>query len=53
MSVATLFEGFDTKLASLVLPVIGREFGAGREALGAAPGGPRGPRGTAGGPARR
>ena len=34
MSVATLFEGFDTKLASLVLPVIGAEFGAGREQLG-------------------
>jgi len=34
LSVATVFEGFDTKLAGLVLPVIGREFGADRELLG-------------------
>jgi putative MFS transporter len=34
LAFCTLFEGFDTKLASLVLPVIGREFGAGPEALG-------------------
>jgi len=34
LAVCTLFEGFDTKLASLVLPVIGREFGAGPEELG-------------------
>jgi putative MFS transporter len=34
LALCTLFEGFDTKLASLVLPVIGREFGAGPEALG-------------------
>jgi len=36
LTVCTLFEGFDTKLASLVLPAIGREFGAGPEALGRA-----------------
>ena len=36
LTVCTLFEGFDTKLASLVLPVIGHEFGAGPEALGRA-----------------
>ncbi len=34
LALCTLFEGFDTKLASLVLPVIGREFGAGPEVLG-------------------
>jgi len=34
LALCTLFEGFDTKLASLVLPVIGHEFGAGPEALG-------------------
>jgi len=34
LTVCTLFEGFDTKLASLVLPVIGQEFGAGPERLG-------------------
>ena len=34
LAVCTLFEGFDTKLASLVLPVIGREFGAGPAELG-------------------
>lgn len=33
--IATLFEGFDTKLASLVLPLLGREFGAGPRELGA------------------
>ena len=33
--VATLFEGFDTKLASLVLPLLGREFGVGPQQLGA------------------
>ena len=36
LTICTLFEGFDTKLASLVLPVIGQEFGAGPEALGRA-----------------
>jgi putative MFS transporter len=34
LALCTLFEGFDTKLASLVLPVIGREFGAGPAELG-------------------
>jgi len=33
LTICTLFEGFDTKLASLVLPVIGKEFGAGTDAL--------------------
>ena len=33
LSVAVLFEGFDTKLASLVLPMLGKEFGAGPESL--------------------
>ncbi len=36
LCLATFFEGFDTKLASLVQPVIGREFGASTEALGTA-----------------
>lgn len=36
LTIATFFEGFDTKLASLVQPVIGREFGASTEALGRA-----------------
>ncbi|MCP4905219.1 MAG: MFS transporter [bacterium] len=36
LCVATFFEGFDTKLASLVQPVIGSEFGASTEELGAA-----------------
>ena len=31
---ATLFEGFDTKLSNLLLPLLGDEFGAGPEALG-------------------
>lgn len=34
LCVATFFEGFDTKLASLVQPVIGHEFGASTQALG-------------------
>jgi len=34
LTIATFFEGFDTKLVSLVQPVIGREFGATREELG-------------------
>lgn len=34
VSVATLFEGFDTQLASLVLPFLQREFGAGPAELG-------------------
>lgn len=34
LSLATFFEGFDTKLASLVQPVIGAEFGASTEELG-------------------
>lgn len=34
LTIATFFEGFDTRLAALVQPVIGREFGATREALG-------------------
>jgi MFS family permease len=33
LTICTLFEGFDTKLASLVLPVIGHEFAAGTESL--------------------
>ncbi|MEE3328510.1 MAG: MFS transporter [Myxococcota bacterium] len=33
LSVAVVFEGFDTKLASLVLPMLGGEFGAGPETL--------------------
>jgi putative MFS transporter len=36
LTIATFFEGFDTKLASLVQPVIGRDFGATTEALGLA-----------------
>lgn len=36
LCLATFFEGFDTKLASLVQPVIGREFGASTEELGGA-----------------
>ena len=36
LTVATFFEGFDTKLVSLVQPMIGREFGASTEALGMA-----------------
>lgn len=34
LTIATFFEGFDTRLVSLVQPVIGREFGASREELG-------------------
>lgn len=34
LTIATFFEGFDTRLVSLVQPVIGREFGASKEALG-------------------
>jgi MFS family permease len=34
LTIATFFEGFDTRLVSLVQPVIGREFGATREELG-------------------
>ena len=33
LTICTLFEGFDTKLVSLVMPVIGRDFGAGDEAV--------------------
>lgn len=36
LCLATFFEGFDTKLASLVQPVIGQEFGASTEVLGGA-----------------
>jgi MFS family permease len=36
LCIATFFEGFDTKLASLVQPVIGAEFGASTEELGMA-----------------
>jgi putative MFS transporter len=36
LCIATFFEGFDTKLASLVQPVIGREFGASTSQLGLA-----------------
>ncbi|HKK53052.1 MAG TPA: MFS transporter [Myxococcota bacterium] len=36
LTLATFFEGFDTKLASLVQPVIGRDFGVSTEALGMA-----------------
>lgn len=36
LCIATFFEGFDTKLASLVQPVIGAEFGASTDELGAA-----------------
>jgi MFS family permease len=36
LCIATFFEGFDTKLASLVQPVIGNEFGASTEELGTA-----------------
>jgi len=36
LCIATFFEGFDTKLASLVQPVIGEEFGASTEVLGGA-----------------
>ena len=36
LCIATFFEGFDTKLASLVQPVIGAEFGASTAELGAA-----------------
>ncbi|MEZ4282226.1 MAG: MFS transporter [Myxococcota bacterium] len=38
LTIATFFEGFDTRLVALVQPVIGREFGATREALGQAVG---------------
>lgn len=31
-----LFEGFDTNVAGIVLPYVGREFGAGSRALGSA-----------------
>ena len=31
---ATFFEGFDTKISSLVLPMLGREFGIGPDVLG-------------------
>ena len=31
---ATFFEGFDTKISSLVLPMLGREFGVGPDVLG-------------------
>lgn len=34
LTIATFFEGFDTRLISLVQPVIGREFGASKEELG-------------------
>lgn len=34
LTIATFFEGFDTRLAALVQPVIGREFDATREELG-------------------
>ena len=34
LTIATFFEGFDTRLVSLVQPVIGREFGASKEQLG-------------------
>jgi putative MFS transporter len=34
VSIATFFEGFDTKLAGLVQPMLGAEFGAGPEELG-------------------
>ena len=34
LTIATFFEGFDTRLVSLVQPVIGREFGASKEELG-------------------
>lgn len=34
LTIATFFEGFDTRLVALVQPVIGREFGASKEALG-------------------
>ena len=33
LSLAVTFEGFDTKLASLVLPLLGDEFGVGAEVL--------------------
>ncbi|MFL2935768.1 MAG: MFS transporter [Myxococcota bacterium] len=33
LSIAVLFEGFDTKLASLVLPLLGGEFGVGAETV--------------------
>ena len=36
LTLATFFEGFDTALAGLVLPVIGEEFNADADALGAA-----------------
>ena len=36
LTIATFFEGFDTRLVSLVQPVIGRDFGASKEALGVA-----------------
>ena len=38
LCLATFFEGFDTKLVSFVQPVIGRDFGASPEAVGAAVG---------------
>lgn len=34
LTIATFFEGFDTRLVSLVQPVIAREFGASKEELG-------------------
>ncbi len=38
LCLATFFEGFDTKLASFVQPVIGADFGASVEAVGTAVG---------------
>lgn len=34
LTIATFFEGFDTKLAGLVQPLLGQEFGASTEELG-------------------
>lgn len=34
LTIATFFEGFDTRLVALVQPVIAREFGASKEELG-------------------
>ena len=34
LTIATFFEGFDTRLVALVQPVIGHEFGASRAELG-------------------
>ena len=36
LTVVTLFEGFDTALAQLVLPVLGKDFGASADELGLA-----------------